>query len=662
MATSRRTWLAIAALWGGFFDRGYAVESDPFAYFQEEAVVVAATKHVQKQSDAPASTFVITARDIENYGYLTLADALQSVPGIFVTNDRNYSYVWFRGFGRPGDYNGRMLFLINGHRLNENIYGGAYVANDFPIPMEAIERIEIIKGPSSSLYGDSAFFGVVNVISKSASVAPTLHLYTHGGSHQSQKQFLGYSYAPREATHFYFAGSHHRTQGSDYSDSYLRTQQLGTVHGADAEKDYALYSALHHNHWMFHVSANSRSKVVPTGAYESRLHDDRNQTLDERRFAELRWDGPGFQDLDISLRGYYDWYRYKANFYYDQDIAGLPSVRHNLDSAQARWWGDELRLRYKPFGEHNALTLGQEFESNIEGLQANADEVPSTVYLKSNPTPSRWALYSQQEIQIRHNISATFGLRFDRYQTFGSIWNPRAAVVGDLWDGGTAKALYGSAFRAPVPYEMFYETPGLWKTNTRLRPERISTSEIIFEQKTPQGAKATIGFYYSRVTRLISQVTDPQDDLVQFVNRESIRSKGLELGVLVPIMDPRTTLRAGWILQQTHEVNGDRLSNSPTQAATFGLQTSATPWKTTFSATGQVIGRRRSVQGSTLPVVALLNFQFRQPWSRTGLTIIGKVDNLTDTQSVASGAGEHRQDAITQEGRHYYLGLDWRLP
>ena len=81
-----------------------------------------------------------------------------------ITYDRNYTYVGVRGFSRPGGYNSQVLLLIDGHRLNDIVYDSAGLGTDFPLDIDLIERIEIIRGPSSSLYGASAFLAVINVI------------------------------------------------------------------------------------------------------------------------------------------------------------------------------------------------------------------------------------------------------------------------------------------------------------------------------------------------------------------------------------------------------------------------------------------------------------------------------------------------------------------
>src|SRR5260221_13671473 len=128
--------------------------------------VFGASERLQPVLEAPASVSFITAEEIARYGYRTLADILRGVRGMYVTNDRNFSYIGTRGFSKPGDYNSRILLLVNGHRVNDNVFGQAEIGAEFGLDPAVFERVEIIRGPSSSLYGDSAFFAVVNVITR----------------------------------------------------------------------------------------------------------------------------------------------------------------------------------------------------------------------------------------------------------------------------------------------------------------------------------------------------------------------------------------------------------------------------------------------------------------------------------------------------------------
>ena len=133
---------------------------------QLEKIVVTDSGYGQKIEYAPASISVITAEDLEKRSYSDITDALKNVPGVFVSGGGSNQTISIRGMG--ADYT---LFLIDGKPMNDGklltTNGGVHGANvNFLPPVEAIERIEVIRGPSSSLYGSDAMGGVINIITK----------------------------------------------------------------------------------------------------------------------------------------------------------------------------------------------------------------------------------------------------------------------------------------------------------------------------------------------------------------------------------------------------------------------------------------------------------------------------------------------------------------
>ena len=134
--------------------------------------VTTASRYAQTALEAPAAVSVVTAEDIRLLGYRSLAEVLASMRGLYVSYDRAYHYLGTRGFATPGDYNTRVLLLVNGVRLNDNLYDQANIGTDFPIDLDLIERVEFVSGPGSAVYGANAFFGVVNVITRDGHQLP----------------------------------------------------------------------------------------------------------------------------------------------------------------------------------------------------------------------------------------------------------------------------------------------------------------------------------------------------------------------------------------------------------------------------------------------------------------------------------------------------------
>jgi iron complex outermembrane receptor protein len=128
--------------------------------------VSTAARYDQSVLEAPASVTIVTAEQIQQYGYRTLADLLNGVKGFYLASDHQRTYLGIRGFNRMIDQNNRVLLLLNGHTLHESAYGSVPLGMDFGLDLNSIERVEIVRGPGSALYGTGALFAVINIITK----------------------------------------------------------------------------------------------------------------------------------------------------------------------------------------------------------------------------------------------------------------------------------------------------------------------------------------------------------------------------------------------------------------------------------------------------------------------------------------------------------------
>lgn len=650
--------LTLLALLLGAATTAAAGDSDTvFAFMQEEATVTAASKRAQPLSRAPANAFVITAADIELFGWRTLGEALQSVPGFYVIHDRNYSYLWVRGFGRPGDYTNRVLLQLNGHRMNDNVYGGSYWLHDNSFDIRTAERIEVIKGPGSALHGDNAVFAVVNVITKRAGTAPAVEAASEIGSYRTLKEFLGVSHSFADGSGLYASGSYRLMGGQDHRYPAFASTNGGLSANGDREESYALYALYERNGIRVHGSASNRNKRIPTGSYGTVFNDNGSHTADARSFLEAAVEKPLGSNWTLNTRGYGDWYRYNANLIYANG-APPPDRYVNKDLGRNYWIGEEVRVTYTGWGRDNALQIGQEAEKNLEALQRNHNETPFALNLDTDKKNHRWAIFAQQELEVRDDLRLTLGLRFDRYLQFGNTVNPRMAVVWNPSTDATVKLLYGSAFRAPVPYELYFNSTG-YEESPNLKPETVRTYEAVYEQRFGRTTWASVSYFRNEVHNLITQITNANGNF-QFENRESIVTNGVELAARAELRRGAAA-RLAYNLQRTQERGGDRLTNSPTHTGTAGLSQRFYAHDASAALECLFVSSRRTVRSTTLAPTALLSLNLRaRPW-RGSLSVYAGLFNLTDADYRAAPGNELTQDAISMDGRNVNAGLEYRF-
>jgi iron complex outermembrane receptor protein len=159
--------------------------------------------------------------------------------------------------------------------------------------------------------------------------------------------------------------------------------------------------------------------------------------------------------------------------------------------------------------------------------QGNYDIVPRLSYVASQPPRSSiWALYGQDELTLTHRLSFSAGLRYDHYTTFGGTANPRLGLIYHPHSSTAVKLIYGSAFRAPSAYELYYYAPGYGPT-LGLEPETIRSYELAVEQALGQRFHASGSVYRNQIGHLITEITDSRGLLV-FQNTGSAHVTGFE--------------------------------------------------------------------------------------------------------------------------------------
>ena len=617
--------------------------------------VYTASKFPQKTTEAPANVTIITAADIKRYGYRTLANILNSVRGMNVVNDRNYSYLGVRGSGRTGDYNSRMLLLVDGYRLNDPVYDTAPIGTEFPVDVDLIERVEVVRGPGSSIYGSNAVLGVINVITKQGNDLNGVEVSGELASFNTNKERLSYGKRYENGAELLLSGSKYHSAGQDlfFPEFNTPANNNGIAHNLDSDRYKNFLGKLAYAGFTLTTGYSNRDKAVPTAPYDTVFNDPNLRVTDGSTFMDFGYYGELGRSWDLSAHVFQGRYHYEGIYPY----AGAPIVL-NYDAAKGEWWGTEMKILGRL--ENHKVVAGVEYQDNYRQDQTNFDIAPYAPVLDDKRNSKREGLYVQDEITLGKGLLLNAGLRNDRYSSAGSTVNPRLGLVWSPVDTTALKFLYGTAFRAPNVYELYYAVAGQ-KANPALQPEKIATYEFVVERSLQQNFRLTGDVYRNMISNNINQITDPADGLLVYINAGQVDARGFELEA-ERLWDSGMKLRTSYAWQISRDVTTQtELVNSP--RSLVKLNYSVPVWRNEMR-TGlelQYTSSRKTLAGRTANGHLLTNLTLLSERLAENLDLSASLYNLFDIHYADPGAQEHKQDLIAQDGRSYRLKLNYRF-
>ena len=598
---------------------------------------------------------MVTAEEIKEFGWRTVADILRSLRGLYVNNDRNYNYLGARGFLRPGDYNTRFLLLIDGYRTNDAVYDQASIGTEGLVDVDLIERVEFVPGPGSSIYGSNAFFGVINIITKRARDMAGTQVSGEAGSWGARKLRASYGWR-NDDRELLLSATSYRIDGQDlyYPEFDTPAGNGGIARRLDYDRYNSVLAKGTAGPFNFTFAYNERTKGIPTASFAQVFNDPRSRTVDTQAFIGLGYRTVLSNESELSSRFYWSRYDYDGDYVYD-----YPPLTLNRDGARAAWWGGEVKLVSTRFERHK-LVAGVEYERDYRRDQFNYDVNPYSLNLDDKRSGTREGVYLQDEMTLRENLLFNAGLRYDHHSTSGGVTNPRFGLIWKASPATTLKALYGRAYRAPNAYELYYALLGLGgqKPNPALRPERIRTQELIAEHFLAPDMRLVASVFRNQVSDLISQTTDPADGLLMFRNISQATATGIELE-LDTAWTGGARLRTSYSLQRTRDdATGATLVNAPRQLAKFNWSTPlfASAWRGGLEA--QYVGRRNSLR-SEVAGYWLANLTLSSIKLAPGLEASASIYNLFDRRYADPGGEEHVQDTIPQDGRNFRVKLSY---
>jgi iron complex outermembrane receptor protein len=490
--------------------------------------ITSASKYAEKASEAPSAVEVITADEIKTFGFQTLGDALNGLHGLYASNDRNYNYLGVNGFLRSGDYNSRILVMVNGHRMNDNIYDGASTGQEFLLDMALVDHIEYIPGPGSSIYGANAMEGVVNVITKKGSDINGLQVQGQHGSFDANEARLTYGKLFSNGVNALVSASEYYSAGREnlfFPEFNDPTTNNGIAHNMDGERSQRFFTMEQWQEYTFTAGFVNRYKQVPTASFQTLFNDPAYDTVDADSYAELKYNKAVTDKTSIEARGSYAGYDYHADFPYDANPAPPPVDRVvNYDAVSGRWWNGELNVVTTAF-DRQKLVVGTEIQWDNRQHLWNNDILPFQLYQNSSRMGLRAGVYAQDDYKLRDDLTFSAGIRWDRnHMINGPQVNPRMALIWDARKDTTLKLLYGSAFRAPNVYERDLNTQGnaLNPFNTE---EHVRNVQAAAEWRPEAGTKLTGELFSNNFTRILTQ--DPVS--LEFVNTGHYVAYGYDL-------------------------------------------------------------------------------------------------------------------------------------
>ncbi|GAB1269203.1 hypothetical protein NBRC116493_24560 [Aurantivibrio infirmus] len=551
-------------LLGGFFSsttfaQDFSEEEDLLLLYGDEETVSIATGSSKPLRLAPSVASVITSDDIRKMGARDLDDILETIPGVHVSLSTRYSsLISIRGIHTAS--NPQVLMLINGYPITE-LFTGAR-APTFRLPVHNIERVEVIRGPGSAVFGADAFSGVINVITKSSTDTDGVEVGLQAGSFDTYSAWFNYG---TDVGEWNFGLSVELTQSKGDDDriidadsqttlldplTFLVTGNTASLAPGSVDTEYDILNSqleLSKGGWQFRLNSwiQDDGGIGIGAAYA--LDPSGTQQVDQH-LLDLSYTS----DSDNK-----DWsYEVHLNYFYlkqDTFFRLLPpgavapiGMDGNIDPNPFTAVGAVLftdGLIGTPGGTDENLSL--EYVGYYERFQNHQIRIATGIKKQSNEarekknfgpgiidgtipvvdgtltdvTGTPLIFLRDRDREIKHisvqdawaflpDWELTAGVRFDDYSDFGNTVNPRLALVWQTNYNLTSKFLYGRAFRAPTFSEQFAINNPVVNGNPEVDPEEIDTVELSFDYRPTYDLNIRLNLFSYDIDGLIDFVDD----------------------------------------------------------------------------------------------------------------------------------------------------------
>jgi len=532
-----------------------------------------------------------------------------------------------------------------------------YFGQDFGLDLNLIKRVEIIRGPSSALYGTNGMFATINIVTKSPVEYDPLQVSAEVDSFGERKgQISGSKYLGRGANLLVSVSIFNNAGESRLY--FLEFDNPATNNGwavnMDGERGYHTFANLIWNNWSFLAYFGNREKVVPT-AWFGTIFNNRGDTIcDGRGFLESAYQRDIGTDGKLRWRLYYDRYRYTGRF----EFAGDSVTLDGRNVVQGDWVGSELTYRFRvPVAGY--LTVGADTEADLRARATAYYAAPIYTLGSSIEHLDRSAaVFFQDEWSLSRKWTLYLGGRLDDSRIHSLMLTPRAALIYQPSERSALKLLYGRSFRNPSEFEEFY-TDGISQiANPALDSERMQTFEIAFEKTFRRKFVVEANAYHYQLGDLIAAAL--LDGYVQqYRNMESTHANGLELEARAPLWRD-LKLEASLAVQKTSSPDGFLPAvNSPARIGK--LLVDKPLWKGRFALSGalQYLSERTTLAGNELPPFYRVNLALSSRRLPGDVQLQAGILNLLNHKDWSPAGTVQESDRIEQEGRSFFLRISW---
>ncbi len=492
----------------------------------EEDVVVGAAKREQSLGNVASAVTVISADRIRRFGYRTVGEAVGAVAGLYLEDNRINASLGIRGLQIPGDFNTRILVLVDGATVNEAWGASSGLGFENVVTIDEISRIEVIRGPVSSVYGANAFFGIINIVTRGAAES------ARAWGRVSVNKIVGVV----GAAGFAAGGVDRQLRGSVLAMSRfgetLSVPELGDDLQGDGGHGFIASLVGSSGGTFGQIRAFRTRTDSPFAPYDG---DPTAATPYEQYNSQLLVEGGHSRELTkrltVAARGYFNMYRFS------DDIEEFEGTTPFVDFGDATTIGSEVRGRFDAIEDGKlGITAGAEASYNRTKSRSFyvGDEANGAGGLAGVPLDfSLQGLYTEVDSAPTKWLGAVAGLRFDRNSKVDRRVSPRVALFVAKPEHYGLKLLYAEGFRNPSPFEGAFFDNTTFAANPAIGAERIRSYEAVAWAKPIPGLSTRLSVFHWDARDVIEQLpeptpVDPAMPLLQFQNVGRFVSQGIE--------------------------------------------------------------------------------------------------------------------------------------